>query len=266
PDGTYITYEYDTLNRLTYIRDADGGPVVQYNYDALSRRISAQYANGTTATYSYDIADRLLSLNNQTNTGSHNYAYSYDGVGNRLTMTVNGSNVHRYSYDGIYQLTDVDYPDGFFVGDTTFNYDPVGSRESVINSGTTNYVSNNLNQYTSVGGTAHSYDKNGNLTDDGTHKYYYNCENRLTDVNDANDQLIASYSYDAFGRRISRFTNHDSRTTIFIYDGDQVICEYDHYNRLRHKFLYGTGIDEAVRMTNVWPSADIAGGGDVDFG
>jgi YD repeat-containing protein len=60
-------------------------------------------------------------------------------------MTVNGSDVHIYSYDKIYQLTGADYPAGFFVGDTTFSYDPAGNRESVTNVGTTNYASNNLN-------------------------------------------------------------------------------------------------------------------------
>jgi hypothetical protein len=46
-----------------------------------------------------------------------------------------------------------------------------------------------------------SYDNNGNLTDDGLFKYYYDCENRLTYVNDQNDTAVASYSYDYLGRR-----------------------------------------------------------------
>jgi len=89
------------------------------------------------------------------------------------------------------------------------------------------------------------------LTDDGTYKYYYDCENRLTDVNDVNDDPIASYKYDYAGRRVLRFTSHDSRTTKYCYDGDQVIAEYDGSDTLLRKFVYGPGIDEPVCMIDV---------------
>lgn len=55
-----------------------------------------------------------------------------------------------------------------------------------------------------VGGTSYRYDKNGNLVDDGTYKYYYDCENRLTDVNDFDDDTVASYYYDYQGRRVKK--------------------------------------------------------------
>ncbi|MCK5472863.1 MAG: hypothetical protein KAI59_02435, partial [Planctomycetes bacterium] len=63
--------------------------------------------------------------------------------------------------------------------------------------------SNNLNQ-TSVGATSYSYDYNGNLAFDGAYRYYYDCENQLIDVNDVNDEPIASYKYDYLGRRIQK--------------------------------------------------------------
>lgn len=261
PDGSCVTYEYDPLNRLIDIRDEDSSAVVHYDYDALSRRATAQYANGTNAVYVYDITDRLLSLDNQMNPKNRSFTYSYDSVGNKLTMTVNGTDVHRYNYDRIYQLTDVDYTDGHFTSDTTFNYDPVGNRESVINGAITSYVTNSLNQYTSVGGVEYSYDNNGNLTSDGTNSYTYDAEDRLVAATTPRNAVC--YQYDPFGRRIAK--NVNGKVTKYLYDGDQVICEYDHYGRLRRKFLYGTGIDETVRMTNVLPSADITGGGNVDF-
>ena len=253
PDSTYVTYEYDELNRMTDIWDLGVTSIAHYDYDALSRRVGAQFANGTTVTYNYDIANRLLGLNNQTNSGSHNFAYTYDDVGNRLAMTVNGSDSHGYTYDKIYQLTDVNYPASFFAGDTTFNYDPAANRQSVINGGTTNYVANNLNQYSSVGGVGYDYDDNGNLTDDGINSYTYDAENQLISATTPSSSVV--YSYDPMGRRISKAVN--GKVTRYLYDGDQVICEYDDYDRLRRKFVCGTGIDEVVRMTNVWPSADI---------
>ena len=106
-----------------------------------------------------------------------------------------------------------------------------------------------LNQYTSVGGTSYSYDENGNLTNDGTYRYYYDCENRLTDVNDQSDQAVASYKYDYQGRRVKK-TVYGSPDVItkYCYDGDQVIAEYDGSNTLLRKFMYGPGIDEPICM------------------
>ncbi|MBN1392388.1 MAG: hypothetical protein JW947_06245, partial [Sedimentisphaerales bacterium] len=103
--------------------------------------------------------------------------------------------------------------------------------------------------HSSVGGTNYSYDDNGNLTDDGTRLYYYDCENRLTDVNDkSTGNPIASYKYDYQGRRVSK-TIHNPLTTIhYTYDGDQIIAEYDGSNNLLRKFLYGPGIDEPICM------------------
>jgi YD repeat-containing protein len=135
----------------------------------------------------YDTASRLLSLDNSTNSGHHEYEYTYDKVGNRTTMSVTdsgGTEMHVYSYDDIYQVTQVDYPAGYdpdLATDTTFHYDDAGNRTSVIDSGgTSSYVTNALNQYTAVGGITYDYDDNGNLTQDERFQYSYDPENRLT--------------------------------------------------------------------------------------
>lgn len=107
----------------------------------------------------------------------------------------------------------------------------------------TAYTRNKLNQYTAVGPqgsqTDYYYDENGNLTDDGTYLYYYDCENRLTDVNDkATSNPVASYKYDYQGRRVAKVVG--ANTTKYCYDGAQVIAEY--YNgTLVRKFVYGPG-------------------------
>ena len=51
-------------------------------------RMTLDYANGTGASYAYDTANRLLSLDNSTGSGYYSYDYSYDKVGNRTTMAV----------------------------------------------------------------------------------------------------------------------------------------------------------------------------------
>ena len=124
--------------------------------------------------------------------------------------------------------------------------------------GLTTYAVNNLNQYSSVGGVSHTYDNTGKLTSDGTNTYVYDAENRLISAETADHSI--TYTYDPQGRRISK--DVDGKVTKYLYDGDQVIYEYDGSGRLIRKFIYGTGIDEPVRMTVLRPSADIGGGGD----
>ena len=110
-------------------------------------------------------------------------------------------NLGMGDYDCLYQLINVDYNDG---NSTAYIYDALGNRTDVNDGSSTAYVSNNLNQYTSVGGTSYSYGVNGNLSDDNLYLYYYDCENRLIDVNDQNDAVVASYSYDYLGRRVKK--------------------------------------------------------------
>ena len=186
PDASYITYEYDNINRLTKIKNQGGSTLAEYTYDSRSRRTDLDYLNGTTLDYTYDAASRLTTIDNGTDNDDHDYDYTYDKVGNRLTMLVNGSDTHTYTYDDIYQIETVDYPGGYsFSDDTTFNYDDAGNRTSVVESGTTNYSANDLNQYDYVGSTYYDYDLNGNTTYDDVAYYSYDSENRLTSATNA---------------------------------------------------------------------------------
>ncbi|NIP27199.1 MAG: hypothetical protein GWN67_28365, partial [Phycisphaerae bacterium] len=246
PDDSFITYEYDTMSRLTKVKMSGTSVLAEYEYDELSRRTLLTLLSDANIVYEYDIGNRLKKLINNLNGGnSIVFDYNdYDKVGNQLSMKVDDANAHEYTYDSLYQLTDVNYNNG--INNISYFYDRLGNRTSVENSGTTNYLHNSLNQYTSVGGTNYSYDENGNLTNDGTYKYYYDCENRLTDANDQNGDPVAVYKYDYRGRRISKTVG--GTTTKYCYDDDQVIAEYDGNNNLLRKFVYGPGIDEPICM------------------
>ncbi len=58
---------------------------------------------------------------------------------------------------------------------------------------------------------------NRNLTNDGRLRYYYDCENRLTDVNDHEDMPVASYKYDFAGSRVKKidYTLSPVRHTLY---------------------------------------------------
>jgi RHS repeat-associated protein len=65
-----------------------------------------------------------------------------------------------------------------------------------------------------------------------------------------NNSRVASYKYDWLGRRVRKidYTLNPERYTLYCYDGDQVITEYDENGTLQRKFVYGVGIDEPVAM------------------
>jgi YD repeat-containing protein len=197
----------------------NGSLIASYSYDELSRRTAIKYGSGTNndpcITYEYDIANKHKNITNKKN-GSWSKVYeypSYDKVGNKKRCKIDNNNAYAYTYDNLYQLTIADYNNG---SSTNYYYDKLGNRTRTFDGTTTNYLRNRLNQYTTVGTTPYSYDNNGNLTNDGTYRYYYDCENRLTDVNDQDNHRIARYFYDFAGRRVKKTvydTNHNPLTT-----------------------------------------------------
>jgi YD repeat-containing protein len=101
-----------------------------------------------------------------------------------------------------------------------------------------------LNEFTTVGGTTRSHDGNGNLTDDGTYKFGYDFENRLVELrNSTTNALIASYRYDALGRRVEKAINGGA-TTRYVLDGVQVVEEFDGSNAWQARYVYEDGIDQ----------------------
>ena len=254
PDASYITYVYDELNRLTAIQDQAGANIASYVYDVLSRRTQQNLANNIQTTYEYDDINRLTKLKGLSPTGTvPEFSYTYDKAGNRLSMTT-AQGTHSYTYDKIYQLTG--HQDATSQSHQ-FNYDAVGNRISTANANATNYTSNNLNQYTKVGAVDYTYDANGNLASDGTNTYTYDYENRLIEGTVPEQGLSLTYKYDPFGRRIKKGLSPFTLSAVegqgtvpdmvYLYDGDQLIAEYDGSGNLITKYIYGPGIDEPVK-------------------
>lgn len=111
--------------------------------------------------------------------------------------------------------------------------------------GSTGYVANALNQYTSVGGAALSYDGNGNLAGDGVCSYRYDPQNRLVSAaKTAGGVVNIAYGYDALGRRRSRVQG--AAATRFLWAGEQEIAEYNAAGALAWRFVPGPGLDEPI--------------------
>ncbi|MBO6504597.1 MAG: hypothetical protein JJ850_04345 [Kordiimonadaceae bacterium] len=95
------------------------------------------------------------------------------------------------------------------------------------------YKANTTDRYESLPACIpHTYDLNGNLTDDGTYTYTPYGENRLTEARLKTGNIqVGGYKYDALGRR-SKKTNYvqGTVTTRYLYAGDQVLAEYNGSN------------------------------------
>jgi RHS repeat-associated protein len=275
PDGTFVTYEYNGNGWLTAIKSGGTSSIVTYEYDAAGRRIKRTLENSTYTVLDYDSADQATNIwhrrvsGGTTNTLSR-YAYGYDDAGNRKWVKRANGKGDVYKYDATDQLTNVLY--GATNPDTTptaatnevrYVFDAAGNRTSVTstNTGTTGYIANALNQYTNVGGSAVSYDANGNLKDvsagtgdnDGDWVYHYGAENELTYAYiyfENSDWDAVYHVYDALGRLVARWNDISQIMARFYYDDQwRLIAEDDGDTNLTAKYVYGPEIDEPVRMT-----------------
>ena len=57
----------------------------------------------------------------------------------------------------------------------------------------------------------------------------------------------STYRYDGLGRRIEKVAN--GQTTRYIYDGEDILLEYDGANVLQARYTHGPGIDEPIAVT-----------------
>jgi RHS repeat-associated protein len=83
-------------------------------------------------------------------------------------------------------------------------------------------------------------------------QYTYDAENRLTKVEDfvvgnPTAAFTSTYRYDGLGRRIEKVAN--GQTKRYIYDGEDIVLEYDGANVLQARYTHGPGIDEPIAVT-----------------
>jgi large repetitive protein len=196
------TYAYDSLNRVAQI-DAFNGQQYVFTYDTLGRRTNLNRP-GTVpweSVYTYNTRSQLTAIEDKSaGTTYDSWTYTYDNVGNRASATRLGQPAISYGYDLIYQLTSA--------GASSYSYDKVGNRLSAP-TGVATY--NYSNQILTRDLWSYTHDNNGNriqadLSGDPTAKNTdeWDYENRLMAIRDANGNLIASYKYDPFGKRIYR--------------------------------------------------------------
>ncbi|MDR3565612.1 MAG: RHS repeat-associated core domain-containing protein, partial [Negativicutes bacterium] len=202
--------------------------------------------------YSYDNLSRLLSVLHNGGYLPGSTSYVVDAAGNRTSKTAlqqadpNPVSVtSNYTYDNIYQLTNV------LVGENQtehYIYDTLGNRTASLSPAS--YIYNSSNQLTSTSAATYTYDYNGNTTSKtdttGTTSYTWDYEKRLTSVTLPGTGGTVYFNYDPMGRRIRKVFG--SATSIYAYDGDNVVEELDSSGNIVAHYTQGTGIDEPLAM------------------
>jgi len=134
---------------------------------------------------------------------------------------------------------------------TTLSYNPANqivgqtrSNDAYSFSGYPNvsrsYATNGLNQYATAGSATFTYDANGNLTGDGTSAFAYDVENRL--VSRSGGLGIA---YDPNGR-LWQTSGGATGTTRYLYDGDELVIEYDGSGNVLRRYVHGSSADDPM--------------------
>jgi len=117
--------------------------------------------------------------------------------------------------------------------------DRVGNREVHVsrdNEQTAYTLANACNEYAQVGGQPVAYDAAGNLIqDEDGREYVYDEQNRLIEIQAADDTVLAQYAYDALGRRVLFDDPVTDRTVRYYFDGPSVIEERN-ANEARTRF------------------------------
>ena len=256
PSGRTIVEEYDLRQRMSGIKE-NNNYFVTLAYNANDFLTQRAYGNGTTTNYVYNTLNQLVQLTD--NPSIAHVQMTYDAAGNMLSKKdlLRSDKSEAYTYDALNRLasfkqgemtTGVEIPNP--LKQVQYNLDALGNRTTVTTNGvTTNYTADNMNAYTALSGgqnTTLQYDANGNLTNDGTHAYQYNYNNRLISVDNG---ATATYTYDALNRRVQKMVVEPVETTTnYYYCGDQAIEERDANNAVLATYIFGISVDDVLQM------------------
>ncbi len=224
---------YDGINRVLQHHHSDGSNALitgfNYSYDKVhNRRYEVDQFAQLADVYEYDSAYRVIRV-----------AYRVPANNPNLQAITNNSN------------TNADVAGIISPQDESYLLDGVGNWISVqtVNgnqSDAVGYQLNDMNEYSRICAVEQSHDDNGNLTGDGERNYRYDARNRLVRVSTLGGNTIATYKYDAFGRRIEKRAG--SETVRYVHFGKRVLEERNAFNEVQRSYVYGRGVDEVLQL------------------
>jgi RHS repeat-associated protein len=211
PDGSVVTYTYNTQSAVTGVTATIGGNVLNVatliNYTAftLGPVSSLLTGDGTSHSYGYNGDLRMNSLYAA---GIQNYSYAFD-AGNRLSTVTNNittANNETFGYDGIARLTGVTSSG---LGNQSISYDANGNRTAATWGGITDTYSpeSYSNKEDSISGSrarTFGYDSSGlgnlvSVAGWNARTFSYDAFNHLSSVTNAG--TTTNYIYNGLGQR-----------------------------------------------------------------
>ena len=202
PSGKTLTYDYDTYNNVSAIKDG-ALPVVSYQHSGSGAVVKTVYNEPG---LSLDYANGLDRYNRIVDhawkkgvTDVVRIQHDYDRVGNRTNRTdvVHAADSEVYTYDGVNQIKSLNRTS--FT--ETWDYDGTGNWLSYNKNGSIeNRTHNSANEIQ----VTCTHDRNGNMTVMPGLKGKYDAWNRLVQVKDASDSLLATYSYNGLNQRVKK--------------------------------------------------------------
>jgi len=216
PDGNYVDYTFDVMNRMDQVREngaqAGLGLLADYAYDAIGRRTTLSRGNGTATTLVYDAGSRPTSHEINVSGMVHdvNSAFSYNNASQIVSRTLS-NDLYRFVPAQAVSQT---------------------------------YVADGLNRYQSVAGVTFTYDGRGNLLSNGSRGFSYDLQNRLVGIANAGGSSLLTLTYDPLNRLGQAIS--PAGTTRFLYSGEKLVAEYDGNGALTHRYVHGAGVDELL--------------------
>ena len=259
PDSSKQTYAYE--NGLLKSVQLPSGEQVSWNgYQWVAPTEIVTPGGKQTLTYDALLRTEGIQVKSAANDVLMNYQYTYNNAGNIIERATEGG-TYAYGYDITGRLTQATPPENMQQSGLpieSYSYDAVGNRlGSTEQPGQWLYNSNNqLIQYGEGANlTVMTYTPNGHVatqTRNGiAETYYYDALDRLVRITNklaGNEIEIASYTYDPFGRRISKTVNN--QTTYYLYTDEGLLAELDENGNMQK--AYGWMPDSTWGTAPIW--------------
>ena len=274
---------YDVLNRLTHMRYPDGSVLIaaytersnlksldfgtstvlqEIRYDEAGRTRFIDYGNGLSHETIYEPGHNLIDEIRLPGGETINYSNDAD---KRVSQEqyVNRSDDRSFAYDAEGRLVESQFDASTLVNgnpvliqeESLWDLSPLGNwqeYEFKID-GVTDILDqrthSKLNEVTTHQNAQINWDYQGNqLNDRFGRTFTWDQANRLKAIHGPANDLIASYTYDTSGRRITKRIG--DTVTIYVYAGENVIAEYTMLMSgdapasapaLTKRYVYGTG-------------------------
>ncbi|HEX8626378.1 MAG TPA: RHS repeat-associated core domain-containing protein [Allosphingosinicella sp.] len=261
--GGGVTNAFDGFGRLARTTTHIGGSVrtIAHRYDRDGADVETTYPDGRKFWTARDGLGRMKAGYQGAlgDTSMGMTVFHYDRASHLYYFGRRWGTATVYERDAIGRPSLIQNAFGNAAADTisTFTYNPASqlrteTRTNDAYAWTQNvafdrpYSANGQNQYTAVGSDRFEYDPNGNLTFDGTTKYFYDSENRLVSASGAShDSKNATLVYDPLGR-LFQISSLTTGTTQFLHDGDELVAEHNGAGALLRRYVHGDGSDDPL--------------------